>query len=66
MSELSKLRTNENNFDITFYLIYLQLLYENILKHSRLNFFKVIAIGFHHGLHMTSKSPARFLYNLLV
>ena len=43
---LFKLYKNENNTDISLYLIHLQKLQENILKYSRLNLFKEITIGF--------------------
>ncbi len=67
MSKLSsKLRKNENNTDISFYQIYLPKLHKNILKYYRLNLFKEIAIGFNHGLQMTSESLASLLDGLLV
>ena len=66
MSKLFKLRKNENNTDISLYLIYLPKLYENILKYYRLNSFKEISIGFNHGLQTTSKSPANLSDGLLV
>ena len=59
MSDLSsKWHKNENNTDNLLYQIYLPKLNENILKYSRLNLLKEIAIGFNHGLPTTLKSPA--------
>ena len=39
----SKLRENENNFDISLYPLDLSKLHENILKYYRLNLFKEIS-----------------------
>ena len=56
-SDLSRLRKNENKFDILHYQKYLPMLYENNLKYLRLNLFKEITFSFNHGLQTTSKSP---------
>ena len=41
-------------------------LHENILKNSRLNVFKEIAIGFNHGIQMISESPVGLSVGFLV
>ena len=41
----SQLRKNEDNTNISFYLIYLPKLHENVLAQWRLNLFKEIAIS---------------------
>ena len=46
LSKFSKLHKNENNTDISLYLIYLPKLHKNILKYFRLNQLKEIAIHF--------------------
>ena len=67
MDELSsKLCKNENNANISLYQIYLLKFCENILKYSRLNLFKEIAISSHHSLEMTLESPTSLYDNLLV
>ena len=52
----SNIPQNENDTDISLYRMSLQKLNENILKYSRLNFFKEITIGFNNGLQTTSAS----------
>ena len=63
---LSKLCKNENNTDISLYLIYLPKLHENILKYYRLNLFKESIIDFNHSLQTTLESPANLSDCLLV
>ena len=63
---LFKLCKNENNSDISLYLIYFPKLHENISKYYRLNSFKKIAIGFNHDLRTTWKSLASLSNSLLV
>ena len=59
MSNLSsKLLKNENTPDISFYLIYLPKLLENILNFYRLNLFKEKTTGFNNGLQTTKESLA--------
>ena len=59
---MAKLCKNEND---TLYQIYLPKLNENILKYSRLNLLKEIAIGFYHNSQMTLEFSASFFNSFL-